>query len=43
MLMITRYLGRRHFSQATNAKLVKDLRALTGSPLKDCMKVLDET
>jgi translation elongation factor Ts len=25
------------------AKLVKDLRALTGSPLKDCMKVLGET
>jgi DNA-binding transcriptional MerR regulator len=26
-----------------SAKLVKDLRAMTGSPLKDCMKVLDET
>ena len=23
--------------------MVKDLRAMTGSPLKDCMKVLDET
>jgi elongation factor Ts len=32
----------RQFSQIP-AKLVKDLRALTGSPLKDCMKVLEET
>jgi len=32
----------RKFSQIP-AKLVKDLRALTGSPLKDCMKVLEET
>jgi translation elongation factor EF-Ts len=34
----------RPFSQVTiSAKMVKELRALTGSPLKDCMKVLDET
>jgi len=35
----------RLFSQggASSAKMVKDLRAMTGSPLKDCMKVLDET
>jgi elongation factor Ts len=26
-----------------SAKLVKSLRDMTGSPLKDCMKVLDET
>jgi translation elongation factor Ts len=29
--------------QAPSAKLVKQLRDLTGSPLKDCMKVLSET
>ena len=35
----------RNFSGAAQipAKLVKDLRAITGSPLKDCMKVLGET
>jgi elongation factor Ts len=33
---------RRTFSTMP-AKMVKDLRALTGSPLKDCMKVLEET
>lgn len=34
----------RTFSSQTNsAKLVKELRAMTGSPLKDCMKVLEET
>ena len=35
-------LPRRLFS-AIPAKLVKDLRAMTGSPLKDCMKVLEES
>jgi len=30
-------------SDQISAKLVKDLRAITGSPLKDCMKVLAET
>ena len=30
-------------SQTNSAKLVKELRAMTGSPLKDCMKVLEET
>ena len=28
---------------APSAKQVKDLRAMTGSPLKDCLKVLTET
>lgn len=28
---------------SNNAKLVKTLRDQTGSPLKDCLKVLDET
>jgi len=28
---------------AVSAKLVKELRMATGSPLKDCMKVLGET
>lgn len=30
-------------SGAVSPKLVKQLRALTGSPLKDCMKTLEET
>jgi translation elongation factor Ts len=30
-------------SEQPSAKLVKQLRDLTGSPLKDCMKVLAET
>jgi elongation factor Ts len=33
--------NRRGFAISTN--LVKDLRNLTGSPLKDCMKALEET
>jgi elongation factor Ts len=49
MMNVQRYLlthsVKRAFSTKVPipAKLVKDLRALTGSPLKDCMKVLDET
>jgi len=47
MLAIARYRLLQHqtrgFSAPNTAKLVKDLRAMTGSPLKDCMKVLDET
>ena len=30
-------------SQPISPKLVKELRAITGSPLKDCLKTLDET
>ncbi len=41
--MLLQALQLRTFSQQISAKLVKDLRAITGSPLKDCMKVLDET
>ncbi|CDW84465.1 elongation factor ts [Stylonychia lemnae] len=37
-------VAQRLFSgQAVSPKLVKQLRELTGSPLKDCMKTLDET
>jgi len=35
--------ARNFTSQTNSAKLVKELRAMTGSPLKDCMKVLEET
>lgn len=34
---------KRLFTSKASPKLVKELRALTGSPLKDCMKVLEET
>lgn len=40
---LTQVVERYFASQPNSAKLVKDLRAMTGSPLKDCMKVLDET
>jgi translation elongation factor Ts len=40
---LTQVAQRFFSSQPISAKLVKDLRAMTGSPLKDCMKVLDET
>eukprot|EP00347_Sterkiella_histriomuscorum_P020319 403338266 len=33
----------RLFSSPVNSKLVKQLREMTGSPLKDCMKTLEET
>jgi translation elongation factor Ts len=36
-------LNRGFSSDQPSAKLVKQLRDLTGSPLKDCMKVLAET
>jgi translation elongation factor Ts len=36
-------LNRCFSSDQPSAKLVKQLRELTGSPLKDCMKVLAET
>lgn len=33
----------RHFSFKPSASLVKELRNMTGSPLKDCLSVLTET
>ncbi len=35
--------SRRNFASVATAALVKQLRQLTGSPLKDCMKALEET
>ena len=33
----------RNFATTITPKMIKDLRTMTGSPLKDCMKVLEET
>ena len=33
----------RYFASKPSTALIKELRNLTGSPLKDCMKVLTET
>ena len=42
--MLTNTLARRFFaSSAATPALVKQLRLATGSPLKDCIKALEET
>jgi elongation factor Ts len=42
--MFLNTLSRRNFgSSVATAALVKQLRLMTGSPLKDCIKALEET
>ncbi len=38
-----RGLSNRAFSKIATPKLVKQLREMTGSPLKDCIKALEES
>ena len=42
-LMLTQVSCYRNFSYKPSASLVKQLRNMTGSPLKDCMSVLTQT
>jgi elongation factor Ts len=41
--IMIRNLALRRMASAASPALVKQLRLLTGSPLKDCMKALEET
>ena len=42
-MLTLKYLPKRLFTSPVTPSLVKELRLVTGSPLKDCLKVLGET
>jgi len=42
-MLVIKFLQRRAMATVATPALVKHLRSMTGSPLKDCIKALEET